>query len=186
MNKTIIAILSATLLTAGCVTAKKVVRDRVDQDLNVGNRGFVEGAAPAPQDRKKTREYIQVDVQTPFTGIGGPYQPKTDEVAEAERRAQVEPMAPVHTPAVEPAPEWQPPVEEPAVFAPAGEPKTYKVQKGDTLSEISQKVYGKAKYWKNIFDANQPALSDPNKLRAGMTLILPEIETAEAPRASEK
>ena len=205
MKRSLFAVLALVILMAGCVTARKVRRERVDQDLAVGNRGFVEGQASPPGERKTYREYIQVDVQTPFVLPAEPYHPTQEETTEAEKAAPVEPMAPLPEVSVPTSPSSQPPssLEEEKVVvnpsssgpSPISSPPvqgerigggTYTVQKGDTLSEISQKVYGKAKYWKNIFETNQPSLSDPNHLKAGMTLVLPEIAVHEAPRTNEK
>lgn len=50
---------------------------------------------------------------------------------------------------------------------------TYTVQKGDTLSAIAQKHYGKASKWHAIFDANRNQLDDPDRIRPGQVLTLP-------------
>ena len=55
----------------------------------------------------------------------------------------------------------------------AGE-QTYTVQKGDTLSHIAQKHYGKASKWHAIFDANRDQLDDPDKIFPGQVLKLPD------------
>jgi nucleoid-associated protein YgaU len=52
--------------------------------------------------------------------------------------------------------------------------KFYIVQRGDTLSGISQKYYGTAAKWPRILEANRDILKDPNKLQPGMKLIIPE------------
>lgn len=50
----------------------------------------------------------------------------------------------------------------------------YVVQKGDTLSELAQRFYGRATAWGWIVDANRQSLGDDGrKLRAGMTIIIP-------------
>ncbi|UOP04186.1 peptidoglycan-binding protein LysM [Conchiformibius kuhniae] len=48
------------------------------------------------------------------------------------------------------------------------------VVKGDTLSAIAQKYYGDAKQYQKIFEANQPMLTDPNKIYPGQKLRIPE------------
>ncbi|MBU1006330.1 MAG: LysM peptidoglycan-binding domain-containing protein [Candidatus Omnitrophica bacterium] len=53
--------------------------------------------------------------------------------------------------------------------------RTYVVQKGDTLQKISDKVYGTTKNWKKIFNANKKTLKDPNKIKLGQKLIIPEL-----------
>ena len=55
----------------------------------------------------------------------------------------------------------------------AGE-QSYTVQKGDTLSHIAQKHYGKASKWHAIFDANRDTIDDPDKIFPGQVLKLPD------------
>jgi nucleoid-associated protein YgaU len=51
--------------------------------------------------------------------------------------------------------------------------KTYQVQAGDNLGKIAEKFYGHASQYMKIFEANKDQLSDPDKVRAGMTLNIP-------------
>jgi nucleoid-associated protein YgaU len=51
--------------------------------------------------------------------------------------------------------------------------QTYTVQKGDTLSHIAQRHYGKASKWHAIFDANRDQLDDPDLIMPGQVLKLP-------------
>ena len=51
--------------------------------------------------------------------------------------------------------------------------RTYVVQPGDTLVLISKKFYQTPSRWKDILDANQNQLSNPDELKAGQTIILP-------------
>jgi LysM repeat protein len=57
-----------------------------------------------------------------------------------------------------------------AAPAPAG-PRTYTVQRDDTLAMISTVFYGSPQYWKAILAAN-PGLA-PEELRIGMVLVIP-------------
>ncbi|MDR2377255.1 MAG: LysM peptidoglycan-binding domain-containing protein [Puniceicoccales bacterium] len=57
-----------------------------------------------------------------------------------------------------------------------GRRKTYLVQEGDTLSIISQKVFGDASRWPAIFEANRDQLSQPDQVRVGQRLLLPSAE----------
>jgi nucleoid-associated protein YgaU len=103
-----------------------------------------------------------------------------DEVVEApgiEAEAPVEPAIAAIAPGIV-APEAPvaapPPVEpEPVVVEPAG-PRTYTVQKGDNLSAVSQKVYGKSTRWEAIRDANKATLGGGIDLQVGMELVIPE------------
>ncbi len=54
------------------------------------------------------------------------------------------------------------------------ETRTYRVLPGDTLQGISRKFYQTPNRAADILDANINALPDESKLRAGMTLILPD------------
>jgi LysM repeat protein len=51
--------------------------------------------------------------------------------------------------------------------------RTYVVQTGDTLESISKKFFQTSARWKDILDANQNQLSNPEALKAGQTIILP-------------
>ncbi len=52
-------------------------------------------------------------------------------------------------------------------------PVIYVVRPNDTLSRISARVYGDASAWPRIYRANRDQLSAPDRLTAGMTLVLP-------------
>jgi LysM repeat protein len=54
-----------------------------------------------------------------------------------------------------------------------GKVHTYVVQTGDTLVSISKKFYQTSSRWKDVLDANQNQLSDPDELKVGQTIILP-------------
>jgi nucleoid-associated protein YgaU len=56
-----------------------------------------------------------------------------------------------------------------------GAERTYTVQSGDTLSEIAQRHYGRASAWHQVFDANRDQLDDPDLIRPGQVLRLPDI-----------
>ncbi|MDP9783431.1 peptidoglycan-binding protein LysM [Pseudomonas fluorescens] len=56
----------------------------------------------------------------------------------------------------------------------AKEAKFVTVEKGDTLSAISKRVYGDANKYQKIFDANTPMLSHPDKIYPGQVLRIPE------------
>lgn len=59
----------------------------------------------------------------------------------------------------------------------AAESKFYTVQRGDTLWKIAESEYGKGhgdKY-RQIFEANRPLLSDPDKIYPGQMLRIPPL-----------
>ena len=53
-------------------------------------------------------------------------------------------------------------------------PRYHVVVQGDNLGNISRKYYGEFKRWKDIAEANKDILPDPDKLKIGMKLVIPE------------
>ena len=51
----------------------------------------------------------------------------------------------------------------------------YTVKSGDTLSKNAKAQYGNAMKYMEIFEANQPMLSDPNKIYPGQVLRIPPL-----------
>lgn len=56
----------------------------------------------------------------------------------------------------------------------APESTMYEVKAGDSLSKIAKEVYGNANEYMKIFEANQPMLSDPDKIYVGQVLRIPK------------
>ncbi len=52
----------------------------------------------------------------------------------------------------------------------------YTVKGGDTLSKIAQHAYGAANRYNEIFEANKPMLSDPDKIYPGQVLRIPKTQ----------
>lgn len=52
--------------------------------------------------------------------------------------------------------------------------KTYTVEEGDTLYDISKRIYGVDTYWDDIADYN--GIKDPNSIKPGDIIKLPKIE----------
>ncbi len=61
-----------------------------------------------------------------------------------------------------------------ATGAPASEPATYTVKAGDTLSRIAQHLLGDGNAYMEIFNANRDQLTDPNRIKAGQVLKIPQ------------
>jgi nucleoid-associated protein YgaU len=137
-----------------------MTKDRVDQDLSEGNRGYLQGSGPSEErERSKTRDTQVLEVE---------FGPKAKAKKKTAAQPAVEEAAPVEegnrgyiteTPA------------EPVETAPACE--EYKIGKGDTLQKISQKFYGTTKKWTKIFEANKDKIKAPDKIRVGQTICVP-------------
>ncbi|MGI4849913.1 MAG: peptidoglycan-binding protein LysM [Janthinobacterium lividum] len=61
------------------------------------------------------------------------------------------------------------------VTAPSAEAKYYTVESGDTLSKISREVYGDANKYNQIFEANKPMLTSPDRIYPGQMLRIPAL-----------
>lgn len=58
--------------------------------------------------------------------------------------------------------------------AAAGATTTYTVQAGDTLSAIAKKFLGNANDYMQIYNLNRDQLSDPDKIKPGQVLKIPQ------------
>ena len=52
--------------------------------------------------------------------------------------------------------------------------KFHIVREGETLSKISSLYYGSAGKWQKILDSNRNTITDANKIKPGMKLIIPD------------
>jgi LysM repeat protein len=163
-----ILILGCVLMLSGCVVRTyEVTKDRVDQDLSAGNRGYLMGQPPAggaePQERKMTREthVVEIELGSPikFEKLKKGKSAKAKEAAAEEVSGDNEYVS--GSAAV------------PERSVTAGKFEKYTVRKADTLQKISQKFYGTTKKWAKIYDANSDVLKGPNKIYPGQTLNIP-------------
>lgn len=51
--------------------------------------------------------------------------------------------------------------------------QTYTVAAGDSLSKIAKQFYGNANEYMKIFEANKDKLTDPNAIKVGQQLVIP-------------
>lgn len=61
--------------------------------------------------------------------------------------------------------------------APVGKPaapRTYTVAAGDSLSKIAKKLYGDGNKWQRIFEANRDIIKDPDRIKPGQVLKIPD------------
>ena len=196
--------LGTFLLLTGCLRRVEVVtRERVDQTLD-GNRGMIQGSVPrTPSTASPTRQYVEWDIEVPTYEMevkvpewrrewhdkelwgnrgymtGGPAQKRPREV---EASSPEETQKPVSSFYRRPIPQEEIEEKKPSPSAPSY--TTYTVKKGDTLGEISSKVYGTSRLWKHIYEANKDVLKDPNHVREGQVLRIPRIEAKVKPVSS--
>jgi nucleoid-associated protein YgaU len=53
--------------------------------------------------------------------------------------------------------------------------QSYTVERGDSLSKIAKRVYGKASLWRKIYEANKDNIKDPDLIYPGQVIRLPEL-----------
>lgn len=161
------------LILSGCVVRTyPLIKDRVDQDLATGNRGFLSGQLPAGEvrERKKSRTTQVVEIE-----FGSPI--KFERLKENPAARESVPM-PVQEKKIISGNRGyitESIIPEIAEVQPAslGSFEEYKVQKNDTLQKISQKFYGTTKKWQRIYEFNRDVLKAPDKLYPGQSLNIP-------------
>jgi len=62
----------------------------------------------------------------------------------------------------------------PAAAPQASAPVTHTVQSGETLSAIAKRYLGNANDYMEIFNANRDQLSDPDRIKPGQVLKIPQ------------
>lgn len=156
--------LSLVLVLSGCVVRTyKVTKDRIDQNLTEGNRGYMMGQAPAEErERKTTRttQVVEIELYPPLKFKKAPKEkvaPRPEEPVISERE---EVVAETYI---------QP---ETAAITETNIEK-YTVQKGDTLQKIAQKFYGTTKKWNKLYKFNQDVLKSSDKIYPGQVINIP-------------
>jgi nucleoid-associated protein YgaU len=155
----IITIASVISLGAGCaVRTYTITKEKVDQNLNEGNQGYMQGTPPAVDpNRSTTREISVVELEIGKARVSKNKTKKLTQTIATNSALQENTNEPAQT-----------------TEAVLGEPKTitYVVQKNDTLEKIAARpeIYGDAKKWFKIFKANEDSLKSPNKIYPGQTI----------------
>jgi len=166
-------VLASVLISSGCVARTyPLTKDRVDQDLNTGNQGFLMGKAQAEgaTPRKDTRTVRVFEIE-----FGKPYQAKQVNVpVSSETQGTLSAPEPAGGESL-----METTVPEP--LATSGAVQKYTVGKNDTLQKISKKFYGTSKNWMKIYRANTDVLKGPDKVYPGQVLNIPEVSKAKTP-----
>ncbi len=154
----------------GCVVRTySVTRERIDQDLTEGNRGYLMGAPEVSVEKpKKATRQLQV-IEIEFHPIKMKAEPPVSKPAVAPSVSVGESSKKKKT---------IPPVIKPVVASPVESSKVmimkkYTVRKGDTLQSISNKFYGTTKRWKEIYEVNQEILKSHDKIYPGQIIEIP-------------
>ena len=179
--KIFVGFFSLLFLTGCGVQAKNYVqvRERVDQDIK-GNAGFLMGTPSAKDiDRsqiRKTRKVYVLEMS------------KSDDEEDMTKKSAPAPapessLPPEDTSAPAPAnhgivlPNFD--AETPAAqAAPTGPTSAseYTIMKDDTLQKISKKFYDTYGKWQKIYEANKDKISNPNRLKTGVTITIPPVQ----------
>ncbi len=57
---------------------------------------------------------------------------------------------------------------------PAQQARYHVVQRNETLSQIAKSYYGSSSKWRTIYRANRSVISNPDKLKPGTRLLIPD------------
>jgi len=171
--------LSLIFILSGCVVRTyKVTKEREDQDLTQGNRGYVSGEpsmfgeeAQPERPEVRTTRVIEVEFHSP---IRFEKMPKAKETAAAKSEEK----------AVEGNQGFIMKSESPEI-AQATAMEKYTVQKDETLQKISHKFFGTTKKWTKIYELNKDTLKSPNKLYPGQVINIP-VESLKEPKENLK
>lgn len=168
---------AGTTGSGGGIETRAYIADkqRVDQNMEGGNFGYISGTPKQPDLSKMSKsrkvyvlEFTKNPDVTPEDLRKGvpPAQPVTINVP--ERRSQEPVMDEASDPIIiENIPSAPDESEQ------SSRPTEYVVQKDDTLQKISKKIYGTYKKWYSIYEANKDILSDPNRIKPGLTIRIP-------------
>lgn len=153
---------------SGCVVRTyPLTRDRVDQDLAAGNRGYLKGQAPAGEVKKekkesRTTQVVEIELRSPI---------KFEKMPKGKPQEIAEPVAKTEEVSAQGNSGYITQSISPEIAQPSFE--KYTVQKNDTLQKISKKFYGTTKKWTKIYEANKAILKAPDKIRPGQVLEIP-------------
>jgi nucleoid-associated protein YgaU len=182
-NKLILFVLGGFLCFAisGCVVRTyPVVKERVDQDLAEGNRGYLMGKPQVIEEKpKKATRRVQV-----FEIELHPIKVEPEPPAVEPEAGKPEVGAALYVPSAAEetkektqttAPRIKPVVVKP-LKSQTVVMKKYTVKKGDTLQKISKKFYGTTKRWKEIYEVNRELLKSPHSIYPGQVIEIPVEE----------
>ncbi len=170
--------LASVFILSGCVVRTyPLTKDRVDQNLTGGNRGYLQGTAPAAEGKERattrTTQVVEIEVQPLI------------KFEKSKKSVVTIPAEKVEDESVEGNRGYITQSETAEIAEPGAGFEKYTVAKGDTLQKISKKFYGTTKKWKKIFESNTDVLKSANSLRPGQVLNIP-VEGLKEPKENLK
>lgn len=173
-------------ILSGCVVRTyPVTKDRLDQNLSSGNRGYLQGQVPSSEgkERKTTRttQVVEIELHSPIKFENMPKEkpapkPSAEETKDKEIWGNRGYITQSETPEV---------LQSKAAAGINARIEKYTVKKGDTLQKIAKKFYGTSKKWTKIFNANKDVLSGPDKIYPGQVISIP-VEGLKEPKENLK
>jgi nucleoid-associated protein YgaU len=178
-----LSVILGVLFLCGCTATKDVevrhyveVKDRVDQNMDEGNAGFVMGT-PQPEDRSEIRKTRKTYVLEVSKNI----EQETEEVvAESGEAFMEEPVYEDEGMGYEDedivdGEDFTDVSYEEEDEEIAAEPSfvEYTIQKDDTLQKISKKFYDSYSKWPKIYEVNKAVIKDPDRIKPGTVIQIP-------------
>lgn len=138
-------------------------RPRVDQEISgVDNQGYVGGSMKSGNiaERKQTRKVYVMEISK-GTGNIKPIDEEETSVAGFAGNGEASPAQGMQTGAS-------------GTGAAVTRFVEYTVEKDDTLQKIAKKFYDSYSKWPRIYEANKSVLPNPDRLRPGVALQIPQ------------
>lgn len=164
------------MVLSGCVVRTyPLTKDRLDQDLTTGNRGYIKGEAPSSDKEKKrpakrTIQAVEIELQPP---IKFESMPKKEPISKDTAQKAEDKEIWGNRGYITESDTSKIAAPERIISKESPKAEKYTVKKGDTLQKISQKFYGTTKKWIKIYEANKDTLSGPNKIYSGQVINIP-------------
>ncbi len=174
-HKILVGLLMGSLIgvLSGCWLHARMYsqdRARVDQELPAGT---------PTEGRKLTRKVYFLEI---IKDVPQEKQKKTEAAAKPQEAQAQQPPQPSQ-PVDQNLPWSAIPSTAPTPSSPASEssvpnvqlPTTYTIEKDDTLQSIAKKFYNSHGKWTKIYDANRDKIPDPNRIKAGTVIAIPQL-----------
>jgi nucleoid-associated protein YgaU len=193
LNKSL-ALIVLVIFAAGCGVESRtyvMTRERVGLERGEGNGGCVVGSCPPAELPQKTTRKVyvweltkpvpesevrKIEESAASTVVSSPSTSSEETSYASMAQEEASASNQIIVPAVGDVQGASPSV--PSVDnVGAMQAQTYTVQKDDTLQKVSKKMYGTYSKWYKIYQANKDKINNPNVLKPGTVLTIPEIKS---------